>query len=87
MLCRAGYPYHFEFTYHHGQSVGRAPTKDNLLIFYIPEEEQWQQTVNRLIANGFDPAESYNPYWDLTGKTFEDPDGYRVVIQHSAWTP
>ncbi|WP_420360213.1 hypothetical protein [Agrobacterium vitis] len=28
---------------------------------------------------------SYNPYWDNLGKTFEDPDGYRVVLQNSAW--
>lgn len=25
------------------------------------------------------------PYWDRKGKTFEDPDGYRVVLQQSSW--
>jgi hypothetical protein len=34
---------------------------------------------------GFAPVPSYNPYWDVTGRTFEDPDGYRVVLQCAAW--
>jgi hypothetical protein len=28
---------------------------------------------------------AFNPYWDRHGKTFADPDGYRVVLQHAAW--
>ncbi len=28
---------------------------------------------------------SYNPYWDPQGRTFEDIDGYRVVLQNAAW--
>lgn len=34
---------------------------------------------------GFDPVPSFNPYWDMSGVTFEDPDGYRVVLQRDAW--
>lgn len=30
---------------------------------------------------------SFNPYWDRLGVTFEDPDGYRVVLQRDAWEP
>ncbi len=26
-----------------------------------------------------------NPYWDKLGRTFEDPDGYRVVLQNADW--
>lgn len=26
---------------------------------------------------------SFYPYWDKQGKTFEDPDGYRVVLQNA----
>ncbi len=25
-------------------------------------------------------------YWDRQGITFEDPDGYRVVLQRTDWT-
>jgi len=28
---------------------------------------------------------SFNPYWERAGRTFEDPDGYRVVFQNSSW--
>ena len=35
---------------------------------------------------GFQPVAAFNPYWDRDGVTFEDPDGYRVVLQCAAWT-
>jgi hypothetical protein len=34
---------------------------------------------------GFAPVESFNPFWDRDGLTFEDPDGYRAVLQNAAW--
>jgi hypothetical protein len=86
MLGRAGAPYHFEFTRKRGHTVGRAPTPDNLLVFYMPEAIAWTQAVRRLRDAGFDPVPSFNPYWDRDGATFEDPDGYRIVIQKAAWT-
>jgi len=85
MLGNQGAPYHFEFTKAHGHVVGRAPTQDNLLVFYLPEVEEWQAAVDRMEAVGFPPVPAFNPYWDQHGLTFEDPDGYRVVIQNAAW--
>lgn len=38
-------------------------------------------------AAGFAPVPSVNPYWDRQGATFEDPDGYRVVLQNGEWKP
>jgi hypothetical protein len=35
---------------------------------------------------GFEPVKAFNPYWDREGGTFEDPDGYRIVLQQAAWT-
>ncbi len=34
---------------------------------------------------GFKIVKSFNPYWDNSGKTFEDPEGYRVVLQNKTW--
>ncbi|WP_425536797.1 hypothetical protein [Ensifer adhaerens] len=34
---------------------------------------------------GFLPVPSFNPFGDRNGKTFEDPDGYRTVLQNAAW--
>ncbi len=78
--------YHLEFTSHSGQKVGRAPTQDNLLIFYIPDKTTWQLRCEAMTAAGFTPVTSYNPYWENCGKTFEDIDGYRVVLQNDSWT-
>jgi hypothetical protein len=62
-----------------------APTEDNLLVFYLPDEERWHAAVDRMIAAGYEPVRSFNPYWDRSGRTFEDPDGYRVVLQKASW--
>ncbi|KAH8161521.1 hypothetical protein CIB48_g6728 [Xylaria polymorpha] len=72
--------YHLEFTQHVSHRAGRAPTQDNLLIFYLPDETQYQSAVARMKGAGFEPVESFNPYWERCGATFEDPDGYRVVL-------
>jgi catechol 2,3-dioxygenase-like lactoylglutathione lyase family enzyme len=81
-----GSSYHLEFTHHRSHEIGRAPTSDNLLVFYIPDTDQWQAALDQMEAAGFAPVPSFNPYWDRHGRTFEDPDGYRVVLQHSSWT-
>ncbi len=77
--------YHLEFTHHLGTQVGQAPTQDNLLVFYIPEFESWQHQCQQMLGAGFKSVSSYNPYWDVLGETFEDIDGYRVVLQQRTW--
>ncbi|HTP09333.1 MAG TPA: VOC family protein [Anaerolineae bacterium] len=85
MLGHAGLAYHLEFTHHHGHHVGKAPTEENLLVLYLPDEGEWQRAVAWMKKQGYQPVKSYNPYWDVRGKTFEDVDGYRVVLQCAAW--
>ncbi|WP_420383299.1 VOC family protein [Novosphingobium sp.] len=85
MLGHAAAPYHFEFTVAHGHIAGRAPTPDNLLVFYIPDPAEWQVAIDRMRSCGFAPVPAFNRYWDINGLTFEDPDGYRVVLQRAAW--
>lgn len=86
MLGARSPPYHFEFTRAEGHVAGRAPTQDHLVVFYLPDESAWRAAVNRMKSAGFDPVAAFNPFWDLRGMTFEDPDGYRVVIQNGAWS-
>ncbi|HCG8759905.1 TPA: prolyl endopeptidase [Vibrio parahaemolyticus] len=38
-----------------------------------------------MLSAGFMLVLSYNAYWDVAGKTFEDVDGYRVVLQNREW--
>ena len=40
----------------------------------------------RMLAAGFVQVASFNPYWDVHGQTFEDVDGYRVVLQNAVWS-
>ena len=82
--CEAA-PYHFEFTKKRGHVAGRAPTEENLLVFYHPDAADWRAAVQRMRDEGFMPVGSFNPYWDREGVTFEDPDGYRVVLQSGSW--
>ncbi|MDR3508618.1 MAG: VOC family protein [Caulobacteraceae bacterium] len=87
MLGRDGAPYHFEFTHARGHVAGRASTQDNLLVFYLPEASEWRAAVERMTRAGFEPVPAFNPYWDREGLTFEDPDGYRIVLQRAVWRP
>ncbi|QPC92257.1 VOC family protein [Mesorhizobium sp. INR15] len=86
MLGREGAPYHLEFTRAQGHAAGRAPTQDNLLVFYLPDTGDWNTAVQSMRDAGYQPVPAFNPYWDRDGLTFEDPDGYRIVLQHAAWT-
>jgi catechol 2,3-dioxygenase-like lactoylglutathione lyase family enzyme len=86
MLGHERAPYHFEFTRARGHKAGRAPTADNLIVFYLADPEDWRAAVQSMRDAGFEPVPAFNPYWDRDGVTFEDADGYRVVLQRAAWT-
>jgi hypothetical protein len=86
ILGHPQHPYHLEFTHHRGTKVGSAPTQDNLLVFYMPDSDVWEKACIAMQRAGFDLVPSYNTYWDRSGKTFEDLDGYRVVLQNRAWS-
>jgi catechol 2,3-dioxygenase-like lactoylglutathione lyase family enzyme len=85
MLGHPELDYHLEFTHKRGENVPGAATQENLLVFYLPDPDTWQAAVDRLIACGYQPIKPFNPYWDVRGMTFEDVDGYRVVLQRAAW--
>lgn len=77
--------YQIEFTQEPAHKVGRAPTEDNLLVFYILDAADWRAASERMEAAGFLLVSSRNPYWDRGGRTFEDADGYRVVLFNGHW--
>lgn len=75
--------YHLEFTSHITEKAGRAPSLENLLVFYVPNDAEYDAAINSISNSGFKKVKSFNPYWDGAAQTFEDLDGYRVVISHS----
>jgi len=85
MLGKPGLAWHFEFTYCRAHPVAPAPTPEDLLVLYLPDPDEWRSTCASLLAAGFVEVPSFNPYWGRRGRTFEDPDRYRVVLQQEKW--
>lgn len=85
MLGFPGVDYHLEFTYCNTHPVAPTPTPEDLLVFYLPNRDEWESRCQAMLNAGFKPVPSLNPYWERDGRTFEDPDGYRVVIQCAEW--
>lgn len=75
--------YHLEFTQYIGGSPCPAPTKDNLLVFYIPNKNEIDEIKNRLQLMRYDEVEPENPYWLGKSMTVEDPDGWRIVLMNT----
>jgi catechol 2,3-dioxygenase-like lactoylglutathione lyase family enzyme len=85
MLGLPGHSYHLEFTEHEKQKTPcHAPSKDNLLVFYIPDREAINRLAARLKSMGHEPVPPENPYWNEKGLTFEDPEGWRVVLMNTS---
>ncbi|KAF0855976.1 VOC family protein [Pantoea dispersa] len=85
MLGRKDLDWHLEFTCCPGHPVIPSPTEDDLLVLYYPDENAWKLACESMVEAGFKRTNSFNPYWDVNGQTFVDPDGYRVVMQNRAW--
>ena len=75
--------YHLEFTRHEKGSPCPAPTRDNLLVFYIPDKNSIEKILAQLAAIGYGPVPPENPYWQEKGITIEDPDGWRIVLMNT----
>ena len=85
MLGAAGAGYHFEFTHCRAHPVRPHPTAEDLVVLYLPDPAEWSAACARMLDAGFREVESFNPYWQRQGRTFEDPDGYRTVLQNAGW--
>ncbi len=84
MLGLPGREYHLEFTRHAEGSPCPAPSKDNLLVLYVEDRAARDAMVERLRAHGHHPVPPENPYWAERGVTFEDPDGWRVILMNTS---
>ena len=80
-----GHQWHLEFTQHPDIAAGRAPTEEHLLALYLPDADDWEARCTTMATAGFTQVRSNNAYWDVAGRTFEDADGYRVVLQNRPW--
>jgi hypothetical protein len=60
-------------------------TSGNAVIERERAGVEWEIAVESMRSAGFEPVPAFNPYWDRNGITFEDPDGYRTVLQNAGW--
>jgi catechol 2,3-dioxygenase-like lactoylglutathione lyase family enzyme len=72
---------HLELTTGGGHAAS-VPDPELLVVLYLGD---WAAVRARAAAIGAEPVPAANPYWDRCGLTFEDPDGFRVVLAASAW--
>lgn len=85
MLGHPSLGWHLEFTLCGSHPVKPQPSSEDLLVLYIPDLNEWQKSCDKILAAGFSVVESFNPYWDVSGRSFVDHDGYRIVLQNRAW--
>ncbi len=71
---------HLEFTHHREGSSGTAPSQDNLLVLYVTDAADLERFRASFATIGCLPVKPENPYWLGKSLTFQDPDGWRVVI-------
>ncbi len=74
------WPFHLELTFEHGCTRLPPASPEDLLVFYVSEAAARDRLDLRMRALGFAPVVSTNPYWEACGRTYADPDGYRVVV-------
>ncbi len=85
MVGEPGAGVHFEFVVCAAHAVEPHPTVEDLVVFYVPEASRWVERCSAVVAAGFTEVRSFNPYWNERGRTFQDHDGYRVVLENAAW--
>ena len=51
-------------------------------MLYVGDDASVQAVAARI---GTEPVTPANPYWAAHGLTFEDPDGFRVVLVPERW--
>ena len=86
VLGYPGAPWHLEFVHERGGPIaGTAPSEEHLLALYFGTPAEYEAAVARAEGAGAEPVPAHNPYWDRIGRTYSDPDGYRVVLVNSPW--
>src|SRR4051794_35604144 len=67
-----------------GEHAAPSAHPESLLVLYLGDDATVRAIAERLGRERMPPA---NPYWAGHGLTFEDPDGFRVVLVPERWQP
>ena len=77
---------HLEFTQHANGSPCPAPTRDNLLVFYYDDHQNYQAAVAQLRSINAKEVKPENDYWTGKSVSFEDSDGWGIVLFDGIFT-
>jgi len=78
-IGRPNSDWHLEFTVS-DETPQHLPEEDDLLVFYAESNEKFLEICQKLEDNNIESIKPKNPYWNNNGKTYADPDGFRIVI-------
>lgn len=80
-LGKPNLDWHLEFT-KSNEIVDFNYNEDDILVFYPNTILEYNHLIENVLSNSIELITSNNPYWNLNGKMFLDPDGYRIVISN-----
>jgi hypothetical protein len=75
--------WHLEFTVSNELPIHQ-PDEDDLLVFYPDSIKDHDLIRKRFETHKIPSHDPKNPYWELNGSTYADPDGFLVVIARPA---
>lgn len=87
MLGMPDKTYHLEFTQHINKTPLPEPTKENLLVFYYDNPNEYKKANARMQKTGQMSVDPENPYWKDKSETYEDPDGWRIILFNGVYHP
>ena len=78
-LGKEGCDWEIEFT-SGPEKAEHHPDEDDLLVFYIDKEEEWDVLKQNLKEAGVELLQAKNPYWNKGSMYFLDPEGFGLVL-------
>ncbi|MES2587848.1 MAG: VOC family protein [Bacteroidota bacterium] len=71
--------WHLEFTTS-TKNIIHSFVEDDLIALYSDSKAEYDAILKSLTLNNISFIKAENPYWNLNGKMFLDPDGFRIVL-------
>ncbi|QHC85536.1 prolyl endopeptidase [Empedobacter brevis] len=78
-IGKANTDWHLEFTTS-SDEVNHQFDEDDCLVFYPETQNEYEAVIKNLEFYRIEPIQAKNPYWNINGISFLDPDGFVVIV-------
>ncbi|WP_312923139.1 VOC family protein [Empedobacter brevis] len=78
-IGKANTDWHLEFTTS-SDDVNHQFDEDDYLVFYPETQDEYEAVIKNLEFYRIEPIQAKNPYWNINGISFLDPDGFVVIV-------